>query len=75
MDRSAVVPVLSFSVPLAETDEAAMPVAVVDVAAPLAFTAVLHAGGKVDGLQGVGNRRALQVDGRVAAAVGDEVAD
>ena len=40
MDRSAVVPVLSFNVPLAETDEAAMPVAVVNVAAPLEFAAV-----------------------------------
>ena len=41
MDRSVVVPVLIYRVPLAETDEAAMPVAVVNVAAPLAFTAVL----------------------------------
>ncbi len=41
IDRSAVVPVLSFNVPLAETEEAAMPVAVVSTAAPLAFAAVL----------------------------------
>ena len=41
IDRSAVVPVLIFSVPLAETEEAAMPEAVVNVAVPLAFAAVL----------------------------------
>ena len=41
MDRSVAVPVLIFNVPLAETDEAAMPVAVVKVAVPLAFAAVL----------------------------------
>src|ERR1700737_1939670 len=41
MDRSVVVPVDSCSVPLAETDEAAMPLAVVNTAAPEVFTAVL----------------------------------
>jgi hypothetical protein len=34
----------------------------------------LDAGREIDRLQRVGNRRALQEDGRVAVAVGDEVA-
>ena len=33
----------------------------------------LDAGGKIDRLQRIGDRRALQIDGRIAAAVGDEV--
>ena len=34
----------------------------------------LHAGGKVDRVQHVGDRAALQIDRRVAGAVGDDVA-
>ena len=50
------------------------PAAVATVAAPLALRCGLDAGGKIDRLQHVGDRRRLQVDRRVAVAVGDDVA-
>ena len=74
IDRSDVVPVLSCSAPLATIDEAVVPVVVVSDGGAVRIDRGLDAGGEIDRIQHVGDGAALQVDGRVAVAVGDEVA-
>ena len=67
-------PVESLSWPEALTDEAVWPAGGRQRRSAVSDGGGLHAGGDVDRVQHVGDRAGLQIDRRVAAAVGDDVA-
>ena len=72
--RSAVVPVEICSAPLELIEELVWPEAVATVAAPLALVAVWTPVARSMAVSTSAMRRRLQIDRRVAAAVGDDVA-
>ena len=72
--RSAVVPVLICSAPLAAIDDAVTPARGGQGRGAGRVAGRLHASGEIDGIEHVGDGALIEVDRRVAVAVGDDVA-